>query len=242
MMRLATPLGTSWWIPASEISVPLGHANMTRTQTGETMKTRALIKYGAIALLLGTTGFTFAIGALTLIFAPQSGAYAPVTSSDAAAWIQAVGSIGAIVGAFLLGKRQAQEARKLAQEMVDKEREIVRRQYKAMLLVVIAAAETAAEYVIELGLAEFDHIWQGTIRDDLNSALSAFASVPMHGLGNATEIYESITAVNLAKRIEAQIVHVMSAEGLQANQYVHLQREIVPPIFEELRNLRKKVE
>lgn len=160
---------------------------------------------------------------------------------DLAAWIQAVGSIGAIFGAFLLGKRQAQEARKLAQEMVDKEREILRHQYKTMLLVVIAAAETAAEYVIELELAEFDHIWQGTIRDDLNSALAAFARVPLHGLGNATEIYESITAVNLAKRIETEIVHVMSTEGLQTNQYIHLQREIAPQIFRDLRSLREKV-
>jgi hypothetical protein len=206
------------------------------------MKACAVARYGVIAVLLGAAGFIFAIGTLTFVFAPKTGAYAPTSSSDAASWIQAIGSIGAIVGAFFLGKRQAQEARQLAQEMVDKEREILRRQYKTMLLVVIVAAETAAEYVIESSLAKFDQIWHSTIRDDLNSALSAFAGVPMHGLGNATEIYDSITAVNLAKRIETEIVQVMRAEGLQANQYVYLQRAIVPPIRDNLRIQREKVE
>lgn len=121
-MRLATPLGTSWWIPASEISVPLGRANMTCTQTGETMKTRALIKYGVIALLLSFVGPTLAIGFLTILLDGFSSRLWPSTSSDLAAWVQAVGSIAAIAMAYFIGARQAQAAHESAMAIYTKER------------------------------------------------------------------------------------------------------------------------
>lgn len=71
-------------------------------------------KYLAGAIALATVGFLLAVGLLSVIFSAKTGTYAPSTSADAASWVQAIGSIAAILSAYHLGGRQAAEARRQA--------------------------------------------------------------------------------------------------------------------------------
>ena len=103
-----------------------------------------------------------------------------------------------------------------------------------MLLVVVSTAVTAANNVLKLDLAEFEDAWRNAIQDDMNSAISAFAGIPLHELGTATEIYEAIVAVQKAKDVATEIGRVMDAQGLQVQQYVNLQREIMPAVRRDL--------
>ncbi|MEN4919422.1 hypothetical protein ABE485_12170 [Achromobacter spanius] len=66
----------------------------------------------AIAAALGIVGYFTAIGLMTVLFAPQMDSLAPKTSADAAGWVQAIGSIIAILASYHLGSRQAAQAQR----------------------------------------------------------------------------------------------------------------------------------
>lgn len=69
-------------------------------------------KYLAGAAALTTVGFLLAVGLMSVLFSKKTGTFAPTSSADAASWVQAIGSIAAILSAYHLGSRQASEARR----------------------------------------------------------------------------------------------------------------------------------
>ncbi|WP_241068330.1 hypothetical protein [Achromobacter insuavis] len=176
------------------------------------MKTRALIKYGAIAVLLGAIGFTFAIGALTLIFAPKPGAYAPMNSSDAAAWIQAIGSIAAIVAAYWLGERQARKARAHALELFhlqrvrvdDGVRGVVAQLHKEAFALKLAASQW--DY------AKFSDRWQQYLKAHYTAALDAFDHLPHHELGSTRRVHLGFELRGTAVATLHRISEIMDEE------------------------------
>lgn len=218
-MRLATPLGTSWWIPTSEISVPLGRANMTRTQTGETMKTRAFLKYGAIALLLSVAGSILAIGFLTILLDGFSSRLWPSTSSDLASWIQAIGSIGAIVGAYFLGSKQSRDARTLALELESRRRAEQVDRYKATVGVVRLMATTTISAIEETEYEDFCGDWRRFLQHDLQTALTAFDAMPAHELGTDELIYQAFAVRTAAQSLFDAVRTVTQTTGLAKPQY-----------------------
>ncbi|MGE8636316.1 MAG: hypothetical protein ACN6P8_22440 [Achromobacter piechaudii] len=86
----------------------------------------------AIAAALGIVGFFTAIGLMTVLFAPQMDSLAPKTSADAAGWVQAIGSIIAILASYHLGARQAAESRR--QEVARQEARAAKQQSLAALV------------------------------------------------------------------------------------------------------------
>jgi hypothetical protein len=106
-----------------------------------------------------------------------------LSPSDWAAWVQAVGSIAAIVGAYFLGERQANATRIAAIELQDREKE----QKRAAIFAICTAAKIRTDLVRNIFGAEYDeqlrmrHYDHSTIR----SSIEAMTSVPVLEIGDA---------------------------------------------------------
>ncbi|MFY3681780.1 hypothetical protein ACOTD7_19220 [Achromobacter xylosoxidans] len=148
------------------------------------MKARALVKYGAIALMLGATGFVSGIGILTLVFAPKTGTFAPVNGSDAAAWIQAVGSIGAILGAFWLAGRQARDQR----SQVRDQRLILDKQICSAIEVAYSAANAIREKAESNSVGMFLEVWSYYWASHTETITEQFKTLPLYVLGSPDRI------------------------------------------------------
>lgn len=74
------------------------------------MKSYVLILAKASAL--GIVGLFAAVGLLSFLFAKQTDSFVPKNSADAASWVQAIGSVIAILASYHLGARQAAEVQR----------------------------------------------------------------------------------------------------------------------------------
>lgn len=209
---------------------------MARINIGEAMKARAFVKYGAIALMLGATGFVSGIGILTLVFAPKTGTFAPVNGSDAAAWIQAVGSIGAIIGAFLLGTKQSNDARKLALDLELQRRLEQMERHRSTVGVVMAAAQVLVRVVSELDYDRFQRRWRRFIHHDVRTALTAFDAIPFHEFGSEKRIINAVALRSALQGLVDDIQVVMRARGLQQAQFAHLKNALLPDHQETIKD------
>jgi hypothetical protein len=108
-------------------------------------------------------------------------------SEPAAAWVQAVGSVAAILGAFVIGERQSRAAREHALEL---DRVAQKRKNDSVL----AIAAAAHQHVIEISNAfqgeainlmylalEYNH-------RNVDDVIDAIAAVPLHELGSADAV------------------------------------------------------
>jgi hypothetical protein len=109
--------------------------------------------------------------------------YPPARSADAAAWVQAVGSIAAIAGAFYIGARQA-KAQELARQRQAREGE---RRKRSQCL---AIAETAVGYARRLVPEEPSGVLlaSGNDADRLGEVVTAMQAIPLHEIGSADVI------------------------------------------------------
>ena len=205
---------------------------MARINIGEAMKARAFVKYGAIALMLGATGFVLGIGILTLVFAPKTGTFAPVNGSDAAAWIQAVGSIGAIIGAFLLGTKQSNDARKLALDLELQRRSEQVKRYRSTVGVLMATARVLARVIDEMEYDRFRRRWMRFIHHDVRTALAAFDAIPVHEFGSEKRILNAFALRSALQGLVDDVQMVMEATGLQQAQFAYLKTALLPDHLE----------
>ncbi|WP_343718639.1 hypothetical protein [Achromobacter dolens] len=174
------------------------------------MKTRAFLKYGAITLALGTTGFVLAVGALTLIFSPETGTFAPTNGADAAAWIQAVGSILAIVGAFFVGKQQAIEAAKLAEKLRKDARTQTLDGYVAIVLNLFQKLERLEHALGYDQVSAFRTAWVWVQRMEFKVALEAFDRMPVHDFADVGKIDAAFSIHGAAAEAYAEANKVMA--------------------------------
>lgn len=115
----------------------------------------------------------------------------PGDSSSAASWIQAVGSIGAIAGAYWMGERQMRHAAR-----AEKAGDLARR--RAYAAIAHAAVEESVEIMNFLRMPDlnFSHIVSVAGQRRAAMAATALEGIPLHELGVA----EAITAVSSMRR------------------------------------------
>lgn len=151
------------------------------------MKARTFIRIGTIAVALGAVGFVLAVGVLTLVFAPKAGEYAPTSSSDAASWIQAIGSIGAIIGAFLIGERQAKrEYDKLEYARERAEQDKQEAQLAVMVLLHDFSKQFEMAYERDQNTVRAE--WSTGLKNNVRAALNAFDATPLHEMKSGDRI------------------------------------------------------
>ncbi|WP_287814500.1 hypothetical protein [Achromobacter sp.] len=175
------------------------------------MSAREHIQRGARWLLVGIVGSLAGIGAVTLAFAWIGGSYTPASSSDLAAWIQAIGSIGAIAAAYALGERQARKAREHALEIYNLQRTrleiggktVVQRLYRE-ILATLQACKTP--YV------QFTNNWFRFQSHACKAALDAFDRFPWHELGSETRMTLSFEIRAAVEELADRISHILRAE------------------------------
>ena len=153
------------------------------------MNARQILKIGAIGLLLAVAGFIFAIGALTLILGPRTGANTSPLSSDAAAWIQAVGSIAAIAAAYWLGERQARRAREQALELYHLQRMRIDAGARGIIGQLYGEVSSVQETTAEMDFETFSQAWNSYLRYSAQAAVDAFDNMPIHELGTAERVH-----------------------------------------------------
>lgn len=151
------------------------------------MNARDILKIGVIGLLLAGAGFILAIGTLTLIFAPKAGTFTPTSSSDAAAWLQALGSIGAIIGAFLIGERQAKANRDAAESArlkSEQDRQVAQLTVITLLYKLGKRFDTALSHDWDFVRME----WDTGLKNSLHAGLNAFDAMPLHEIRNSSRV------------------------------------------------------
>ncbi|MET3461244.1 hypothetical protein [Variovorax atrisoli] len=98
--------------------------------------------------------------------------------SDWAAWVQAVGSIAAIVGAWLIGKSQSKAAFLHALRLKESER-------YDRVRAVFPIAERAHALITALDGEQYDHYYKVRYSDaSFRVCIKAIEAIPLHELGN----------------------------------------------------------
>ncbi len=163
----------------------------------------AYAKFIAYAVVLSIGGFLLAVGLMTVAVAPTSSAFAPVNSADAAGWVQAIGSIAAIVAAFLIGAKQARDARDAAFELYRLDRKRIEEGCRA----IVSQMRTEVDFILycatHTSVGDFRDAWSSYLSNAGKCALRAFDSMPIHELGGAD-------AVRHAFEIRSQFEHLLA--------------------------------
>lgn len=150
-----------------------------------------------IALLLSVGGAFCTIGILTVFSADNTGAYAPTSSSDLAAWLQAVGSMAAIGGAFVLGNWQSQVSRKTALEL-EQTRENMRVKGLAGIYThLLKLSYNTLHLTRDSTPKVFPDQWRA-ISSWLHTAIEAATQLPLHDLGTPERIFCAVRIRGLA--------------------------------------------
>ncbi|WP_253192962.1 hypothetical protein [Burkholderia cenocepacia] len=147
----------------------------------------------------------FAIVALGIVLAFLVYAFKR-QSEGAAAWIQAIGSIAAILGAYWIGERQSAANLKHAREMDER---ALRRRLDAYIAVVEGARDQAgnvARLASSLNRADFYRTWEGQNGPILAGALTAVEQIPLQELGSATAV-RALIIIKSALSQMVQTVH-----------------------------------
>ncbi|WYX15077.1 hypothetical protein WJ974_00580 [Achromobacter xylosoxidans] len=115
----------------------------------------------------------------------------PVMPSDWASWVQAFGSIGAIVGAYFFGEAQAKRSEKLQRSLAQEEVEKRRAAFYA-----IAASTGHLADEIKNMFTPKEHAWQvhHMYYEDsmVDSYMDVLRAVPVHEIGSAIAVREFI--------------------------------------------------
>jgi hypothetical protein len=110
-----------------------------------------------------------------------------LSKSDWAAWVQAIGSIGAIIGAFEVGRRQVESSRRHAMEM-----DRLARERKIGAIVAVAHHAVSQAKATEEGFRTIstDVLQVALDRgiDSLAEATDAVFSIPLHEVGPSAAV------------------------------------------------------
>jgi hypothetical protein len=139
----------------------------------------------------------------------------PNQSSDWAAWVQAVGSIGAIVGAFEVGRRQAEASRRQA---IDLDVLAQQRQVDAIVAVVnhsIDQATASADSFMNMPTDVLRFALQEPIYS-LSEATDALLAIPLHEVGTGAAVTQFAQLQVVLKAMQATIDRFKALERTQA--------------------------
>ncbi|AOK00380.1 hypothetical protein [Burkholderia vietnamiensis] len=133
-------------------------------------------------------------------------------SDGAAAWVQAIGSIAAIFGAFQVGQRQADAARKQALEM---DEALHRRKLEAVGAIVqgawndiFATSQLLTKMPPEVFLMSLKLPFYS-----LSESLVALAGVPLYELGSYKAVMSITGLIANLKQVDACVAKIRAEEG-----------------------------
>lgn len=197
-----------------------------------------------VALVLSTVTMLFVVAMSTIStvkYWPSGASAFPASSSELASWIQAVGSIGALLGAFFLGAHQADNARKLAMQLEQERWAKKDASYKAVVQNLITVTHDALTSIQEEeDSGTFKAGWSLYTQHEIRAALNAFDGMPLHDLGSQPRIFHACGIRNLAQRLLADVHQSFKPENLADLQYEVVRQADAPGHREALEYLEGK--
>ncbi|WP_026641136.1 hypothetical protein [Bordetella petrii] len=164
-----------------------------------------MLKYAAAALALIAIGYLSGVGLMSVVFTSTTGTFSPSNSGEAAAWIQAIGTIVAITASFFLGRQQAEAAHRSALDL-DRQRQ-TRREIGAhhLQIQLLDACDAAISWMTQAADAsQFTGLWNETYGPTLHSAMRVFDSIPLFDACAADRISHAFSIRQLADQIARQ--------------------------------------
>lgn len=161
-----------------------------------------------IALVVGV-GFGVLIGSALL-----ASFYPIFQSKEWAAWVQALGSVGAIVVAVFIGRESMRSAERLQLDRDLAERKRIETGYRevirtlsAQTVAVISTVETA-ESVDSLRTN-----WYRYAEESINASLRAINSIPLYDLGNSERILFATILEMDARWVIRRVLEILREKG-----------------------------
>lgn len=165
----------------------------------------------------------------------------PELDQATAAWVQALGSIGAIIGAFVISKKTFDDERTLRRESQEKERERIFQGYRAVVLHLAEEARSLVELMKKNDARSLVSAWKVARRATAHACLSAFNSIPIYDLGTPERIK---WAFFLKEEVEVLFWNIDSIQLNERSNIVLKQfnEEEVPSFLSRLDDFYEKFE
>ncbi|MGG4774917.1 hypothetical protein ACLO87_09835 [Paenalcaligenes sp. Me52] len=131
--------------------------------------------------------------ACALIVIVLAGAFEIKSSGEAASWVQAAGSIGAIMAAVFIGYMSVEAAANNQLEQKKSERQHLEDGYKMVVKSLFARSISAITAIERCETPnDLNSRWNFFLRDGLMTSLKAFNQLPLHDLGNPERIRAAV--------------------------------------------------
>jgi len=131
-------------------------------------------------------------------------------STVIAYWVQAAGSVGAIVGVFIVANWQAKK-----QQQLDLQNEL--RRIQSMYAVVQSAAEHAksmCDFVSQQPPEfAFRKFWSEGLSGAFEASLFALKSIPVHELGRAELVIQCMAIIGAMSKLQFILIQYMSTDS-----------------------------
>ncbi|MDQ6212344.1 hypothetical protein [Achromobacter insolitus] len=195
--------------------------------------TRKLIEALLTLAFLAAVMCLCILGLATIFHWPPSAksiaAVAPGSSAEWAGWVQAIGSIAAIIFSYWLGSKHAEEARTHSWEILGAQK--VAKEVGLQAVVNQVLTETLATIVMLKGASakNFAKAWSEFQRTSTMAALAAFDNAPLYELGSAERIRLAFSIRECAETFRARadlcVADENSAHSWHAVVTAHFQED-----------------
>lgn len=185
----------------------------------------------AITVGLGCLGYFATVGIMSVLFAHRTDSFVPKESADAAAWVQAVGSVAAIAASYLLGMHQARSMHKSAHDL-ERKRQIRREEGAYRLQIrLLDTCEEAIKWMASAGdVHRFTSLWNEMFGPSLSAAIRVFDSIPLFDACPIEQINHAFAIRNLADEVSRQGGRACSPPppALEQREFIAMQRRTRP--------------
>ncbi|MGR7948863.1 hypothetical protein ACU6HM_06255 [Alcaligenes sp. RM2] len=161
-------------------------------------------------------------------------------AGDIAAWLQAFGSMGAIVGSYIVGSRQSAASHQSAVALEESRREKSQQGYVAIVLNLkeegLAAVKLFEDQKDPTG---FNSEWNTKNSLAMATALKMFSSTPIYEMGDSEKIKKSFRVEKICREIYEKgdtLSRLKSEENLK-NGYLNTARTLCKDLGSDLEKL-----
>lgn len=142
----------------------------------------------AVVLAASIVLFLACYGLATILSSGEKFNLRPNDGAAFAGWIQAVGSICAILGAYVIGERQAVKARENALEVYHTERRRIDAGARGVVSQLFGELLSLKQSADQLSYDSFNAMWNSMLKGTSQASLDAFDHLPLHELGTASRV------------------------------------------------------
>jgi len=166
--------------------------------------------------------------------------YPPANSAEMASWLQAVGSLVAILGAFVLGQSQANQTLRTSQLLPRNADILEQDRYRQVVALVCAEAQRVNTAAQSMSNADLKFLWEGEFQSGLDYVLQAFDAIPMHRFAVPSRIVHAFNVRQSVKRIQGYGERFLGdADNSNSDTFRDLVSGAATTLAEHMKNLDK---